>query len=119
VNDEKLDFSKPEELQTRNGRPVRIYATDGGGGYPVHGATLNDGVWLVKAWKSNGLSSTVAEHQLDIISKPKRITGWMNAYLHGNGIYAVSDLFESQIEARKASAPGCLGQIYVDAEIQK
>lgn len=26
---DKLDFSKPDQLQTRDGRQVRIYATEG------------------------------------------------------------------------------------------
>ena len=32
----ELDFSKPENLQTRDGRQVRIYATDGKLPHPIH-----------------------------------------------------------------------------------
>lgn len=40
--------------QTRNGMKARIYATDGGGIYPVHGAGLLEGYWTLLSWDSNG-----------------------------------------------------------------
>ncbi|MEN6532709.1 MAG: hypothetical protein ABFD89_03550 [Bryobacteraceae bacterium] len=53
-----LDFSKP--VQTRDGRPARIYATDGGGKYPIHGAVFlsgdstSDPWWVVETWTAEG-----------------------------------------------------------------
>ena len=48
-----LDTTKP--VQTRDGRKARIYATDGGGVYPVHGALQDAGwVWLPHVWTSAG-----------------------------------------------------------------
>ena len=41
-----LDFTKP--IKTRRGLKVRIYATDGGHGYPVHGAIWDE----VDGWRS-------------------------------------------------------------------
>lgn len=49
---------KPEEAtQTKDGKPVRIYATDGGGEYPVHGAIWNYefSQWVLLQWSLNGV----------------------------------------------------------------
>jgi hypothetical protein len=41
--------------ETRGGRPVRIYATDAGGDYPIHGAYQgDDGQWYSSAWVADG-----------------------------------------------------------------
>ena len=45
-----------EAARTRAGSPVRIYAVDGGGDHPVHGAWYNDieGVWIPCTWSHDG-----------------------------------------------------------------
>ena len=35
-------ISKDKQYKTRDGREVRVYATDGAGEFPIHGAVLND-----------------------------------------------------------------------------
>ena len=47
-----IDMNK--KYKTRDGRKVRIYAVDGGGDYPVHGAIKEEGVWLFESWASDG-----------------------------------------------------------------
>lgn len=49
-----LDFTKP--LQTRDGREVRIYSTDGMEPYPIHGALLSELGWVVHTWASSGVA---------------------------------------------------------------
>jgi len=50
-----------KKYTTRDGREVRIYATDGVGLYPIHGAFLNfngstdDKSWSFGTWTNNGL----------------------------------------------------------------
>ena len=39
---------------TRGGSKVRIYAQDGGGKYPIHGAIFEGGRWKQGMWKANG-----------------------------------------------------------------
>lgn len=43
-----------KEYRTRAGRKVRIYATDAGERYPIHGAYYNDGRWVVCSWCADG-----------------------------------------------------------------
>jgi hypothetical protein len=40
--------------RTRDGREARIYATDGEGDFPIHGATLNSGGWCADCWMIDG-----------------------------------------------------------------
>jgi hypothetical protein len=47
-----IDMTK--KYQTRSGLPVRIYATDGAGRYPVHGAIKWDGGWDDNTWCADG-----------------------------------------------------------------
>ena len=47
-----IDISK--KYRTLDGREVRIYATDGGGIRPVHGAVKENDGWHSASWCSNG-----------------------------------------------------------------
>lgn len=113
----ELDFSKPEELQTRDGRSVRIYCTDGGGEYPVHGAVDNGhGAWFLRYWKLSGVSVTCAT--CDLVRKPRRVTGWLNVYGNGRIGPHFGKLYSSQRDAKLVATDGCVGQIFVDAELE-
>lgn len=48
--------SAPDETLhvTASGLPVRVYATDCGGSYPIHGAIFRDGKWQPRSWDANG-----------------------------------------------------------------
>lgn len=48
------DWIATGECQTRDGREVRIYATDGGGDFPVHGAAREYSGWCECSWCQNG-----------------------------------------------------------------
>ena len=48
------DFKVGGNYQTRDGKPVRIYATDCGGDYPIHGAMLLSDDWSVACWLPDG-----------------------------------------------------------------
>ena len=72
-----------KEYQTRDGRPVRVHATDIGGSLPVLASYLDqDGEWVIALRYQNGRSSLGKEHPLDLIEKPKvhKIVGYINVY---------------------------------------
>lgn len=66
-------ISMDKKYTTRDGREVRIYALDGIGVYPVHGAVKVDDGWSVSTWASSGAtySSEVGVSQGDLIEKIK------------------------------------------------
>jgi len=52
-----MKIDKNRTYTTRDGRAVRIYATDGGRRTPIHGATKdpNDDGWTSRTWTNEGL----------------------------------------------------------------
>lgn len=78
-----IDINK--RYRTRDGREVRIYAVDGGGGMPVHGAVLaRSGEWLTERWSAGGEWSPqdCAATPYDLIEVKPRIHRevWVNVY---------------------------------------
>ena len=47
-------IDKNKEYKTRDGREVRIYATDAGGDFPVQGAAKNSDRWVACQWTNDG-----------------------------------------------------------------
>lgn len=69
--------------RTRDGRPVRIYAVDGGYDGAVHGAILMPGVgWLMTVWHHDGKMGAAFTAEADLIEvRPmRRVTGWINVW---------------------------------------
>ena len=110
----ELDFTKPEDLQRRDGGEFRIYATDHEGAAAIVGAIKEGSTWFVQTWARSGKSSGELEHKYDLIPKPARVTGWQNAYPPTRCVIA----YKTREEAIRYAAHDCLGQIYIDAEIQ-
>lgn len=75
-------ISKDKKYRTRDGREVRIYATDAGGDCPIHGAVKNHDWWEICSWKRNGEVEDGAASRYDLIEvKPRiKLTLWVNFY---------------------------------------
>lgn len=76
-----------KKYRTRNGREVRIYATDAGGRFPVHGAVRDKDGWFPDEWTSKGFYSGERDgfstpHDIDLIEVRPRIRRevWVNVY---------------------------------------
>lgn len=64
-----LTLTPGKHYRTRDGKKVRIYATDGRSNIPVHGALLRDNGWDQRAWNSSGTYFSSEGHSLDIIAE--------------------------------------------------
>jgi hypothetical protein len=100
-------ISKDKEYQTRDGREVRIYATDGGGDYPVHGAYFNGAQWISGMWSKKGEYFLDGNTPMDLIEKPKIIKGWVNVYseTYISDIYSTRELADIDSLGRIACIP--------------
>ena len=77
-----IDINK--KYRTRDGREVRIYATDEGCGVAsVHGAIkTKDGIWHVYSWSEDGLSIFGREQDKDLVEvRPRhKRTVWLHVF---------------------------------------
>jgi hypothetical protein len=63
---------KDKQYKTRDGREVRIYATDGAGPYPVQGAIKRSDGWNCATWLSDGHVISSKQDPEDLIEvKPR------------------------------------------------
>ena len=78
-----IDIKK--NYRTRDGREVRIYATDGRGEFQIHGAIKTDIGWSCSEWKLNGQSYANRSGPNDLIEVRQRHkrTVWLNFYDDG------------------------------------
>ena len=75
-------ISKDKQYRTRDGREVRIYATDGIPPASVHGAVKTMDGWLNIRWTNKGSISFHTEDNADLIEVKPRIKReyWVNVY---------------------------------------
>tara|TARA_R110002126_G_scaffold8006_1_gene38497 strand:- start:661 stop:1008 length:348 start_codon:yes stop_codon:yes gene_type:complete len=79
-----IDINK--KYRMRDGREVRIYATDGHFPSPVHGAFKgsghNKGTWISWQWMADGRAGVFSETEMDLIEVKPRIkrTVWLALY---------------------------------------
>jgi len=86
-------IDKNKVYKTRDGREVRIYATDGRAMYPIHGAILQEHGWQQSCWAVDGLHSisSSGNHSGDLIEvRPRHkrmvwLTVWSNNYIEASG----------------------------------
>jgi hypothetical protein len=101
-----MNIDKNKQYRTSDGREVRIYATDGGGTHPIHGAILHLGEWVQRDWKRDGRYNPAGNELSSICDlvevKPRiRRTVWLNVYR------TYVSAFDSKIQADTYYAQNC------------
>ena len=107
-----VDINK--QYRTRDGREARVYATDGVGGYCVHGAYKGFYGWHDANWMINGKFANGSSN-FDLVEvKPgiKR-TYWVNVY-DGDmcGVFTAKNIADSCVRGRRLA---CV-KIKIDCE---
>lgn len=99
-------ISKDKEYRTRDGREVRIYATDGDNDFPVHGAIKHPEGWSVFCWRADGKYTSIGQGSPDLIEVKPRIkrTVWLVHSPDGFTLTATT-LAEAKALARNCSEP--------------
>ena len=103
--------------RTRDGREVRIYATDGGGYWPIHGAIqLSCSGWAQASWDNDGnaFGSFHRDNLIEVRPRHKR-TVWLNLY--GSGV--VPEACSSKERADLAAACGRIACIKVELDFEE
>jgi hypothetical protein len=90
-----IDINK--QYRTRDGREVRIYATDGADKYPVHGSIKYETGWELFTWQLDGMRTPGREGGGDLIEVRPRYkrTVWLNIYGRPDDVTAYNDKWKA------------------------
>ena len=88
-----IDIDK--KYRTLNGREVRIYATDGKGTYPVHGAVKVDDGWLSYTWEATGTQGVSNANDLIEVRPRHKRSVWVNVYVRPDDVTAYNDKWKA------------------------
>lgn len=103
--------------QLADGSAFRLYAIDGGGYFPIHGAFFDDeeGQWFSGSWSNAGRMHGYSESltELSLIDKPpRRVQGWVNVYQRwSDGPHSTREKADNE-----ADEVGRIACIYIDVE---
>lgn len=117
VSQMTFDPTKPTRL--RNGWEWRLYATDGGGDYPIHGAFHNPRLvgWTDSKWARDGrwVYATGAS-KFDIINVPvkHRLRAWINVSAGGTRA-----MYDSRKVADQCAAYSRIACLEIDREFEE
>ena len=75
-------IDKNKQYRTRDGREVRIYATDGNGHKPIHGAIREGESWVAYTWLYDGVAALDCNSLIEVKPRIKREV-WVNVYPNG------------------------------------
>ena len=75
-------IDKNKQYRTRDGREVRIYATDGNGHKPIHGAIREGESWVAYTWLYDGVAALDCNSLIEVKPRIKREM-WVNVYPNG------------------------------------
>ncbi len=68
-----------KQYRTRDGREVRIYAVDGGGHKPIHGAIREGDEWFAASWLQGGVGALHINSLVEVKPRIQREV-WVNVY---------------------------------------
>ena len=112
-----IDINK--KYRTRDGREVRIYATDGSSRNPIHGSIKDEDGWIFQVWPKSGryFEDDDEDYRIDLIEvRPRhKRTVWLNVY--GSGI--VPEACSSKERADLAAACGRIACIKVKLDFEE
>ena len=80
-------IDKNKQYKTRDGREVRIYATDGNGHKPIHGAIREGESWVAYTWLYDGVAALDCNSLIEVKPRIKREV-WVNVYPNGVEAYS-------------------------------
>lgn len=102
-----------KQYRTRGNQKTRVYCTDGGGKYPVHGAVWDEEKqeWITRTWTLNGVYRINFESDIDLIEIKPKIKGWLNVYEINDAYF-----YTTRKEADKKAVPGRIACIQIEFE---
>ena len=112
-------IDKSKTYRTRDGREVRIYATDGLGSHPVHGAVKNPDGWRQATWMRDGYWASV-DMGSDLIEVKPRIKRevWVNVYRQDDG-YEFATYHDNATDAKSDSGDAIIARAHLILDVEE
>ena len=103
-----MEISLDKKYKTQDGQEVRIYALDGQGHWPVHGAFKDDRGWWSAQWNLKGLYFGNSDPSgLDLVEVQPRIKRdyWLSIFKDGSAYASTNKMahWDSVIAITKVS----------------
>lgn len=114
-------IDKSKQYRTRDGREVRIYATDGSLERTVHGAWKDpDGDWILGSWHKYGKHRHCDDSPLDLIEVKPRIQRevWVNVYRPDDG-YEFATYHDSAIDAESERVDAIIARVRLTIDCEE
>lgn len=113
-------IDKNKTYRTRNGREVRVYATDHSGGYCVLGAYKGgDDGWWTHSWLKDGIDPS--DNDFDLIEVTPRIkrTVWVNLYKTYHTSYPTEGLAHEDRLFKIKNSADCIACVKVEIDCKE
>jgi hypothetical protein len=111
-------ISKDKQYTTIGGQEVRIYAIDGIGKFPIHGAIKDNKGWEHGTWEDNGGFNGRHKHHFDLIEIVPKVKVWVEYCLDENGkFYTVVSPTQNQYIECKAGSDIYDSQTHLKVEV--
>ena len=112
-------IDKNRQYLTRDGREVRIYATDGVGGHPVHGAIKHPDGWRQATWMRDGYWASV-DTSSDLIEVKPRIKRevWVNVYRQDDG-YEFATYHDNATDAKSEDGDAIVARACLAIDVEE
>lgn len=110
-------ISKDKQYRTRDGREVRIYATDHIGVYPAMGAIKTEKGWIHNYWHLDGKDGVDETNDLIEIRPRIKREYWMNIYedrMHDYNVYGSKETAD-RLQAGYVKRIACV-KVVIDCE---
>ena len=101
-------IDKSKTYRTRDGREVRIYATDGFQRASIHGAYKDDyGRWLQHSWDEYGNCHNDSMDLIEVRPRHKR-TVWLNVYPETDAMSLIAWKSKERADETSAHRIACI-----------
>ena len=106
-----IDINK--KYTTRDGREVRIYATDAGSTCSVHGAIKCEDHWELGSWYADGRWTYSGSSNCDLILVLIKARLWVNVYIGVHGVI-YGAIHNSLTEADTSRRKDCIACVQTE-----
>lgn len=116
---ETREFGEARCVRQRDGLKVRVYSKNGGGFFPIHGASEagNRGEWKVSGWTEGGLFTTYRlDDDRDLVPVPVKNKLWLGIFKCADGFIGTEIVASRDAFRGNSMVTACIPIEFEDGE---